>query len=144
MFIDQAKQIESYKVNAGLDTGKVSPADTVKAGKSVLDYGKMQETYRMTEGGSFFMPNAVYQKPEAQEEESVVDQLDTQMDMSAENRKNQMVVVSNTSSPADLEEMSKDGFDCMDSDSHTILTVTDKIKAGVDISVYGDSLSSAE
>ena len=149
MFIEQTKQLENYKVNAGLENGKMNSAEQVKAGKSVLDYGKMKESYRMTEGGSFFMPNAFYQKPEAQEEDSVIDQLDTQMDMSAANRKNQMVVVSNTSSAADLEEMSKDGFDCMDTDSHTILTVTDKIKAvlakaGVDISIYGDSLSAAE
>ena len=149
MFIDQAKQIDGYTAASSLEKGKMSPADKVLNGNNVLDYGKMQETYRMTEGGSFYMPNAVYQKPDAKEEETVTEQLDTQMDMSAANRKNQMVVVSNTASSADLEEMSKDGFDCMDADSHTIVTVTDKIKAvlaraGVDISIYGDDLSSAE
>lgn len=149
MFIDQTKQVENYTNASSLQRGKTSPADKVQEGNSVLDYGKMQETYHMTEGGSFYMPNSVYQKPEAKEEESVVEQLDTQMDMSASNRKNQMVVVSNTASSTDLEEMSKDGFDCMDTDSHTIVTVTDKIKAvlakaGVDISIYGDDLSSAE
>ncbi|MBQ8518867.1 MAG: hypothetical protein IJ455_04560 [Agathobacter sp.] len=149
MFIDQTKQVENYTAASSLDKGRTSPADKAQEGNGVLDYGKMQETYRMTEGGSFYMPNAVYQKPEGKEEESVVEQLDTQMDMSAANRKNQMVVVSNTASSADLEEMSKDGFDCMDADSHTIITVTDKIKAvlakaGVDISIYGDELSSAE
>lgn len=149
MFIDQTKQIEKYMANPGMEAGKVSSAEAAKAGNSVLDYGKAQETYHMTDGGSFYMPNATYQKPEGKEEESVVEQLDTQMDMSAANRKNQMVVVSNTASATDLEEMSKDGFDCMDADSHTIITVTDKIKAvlakaGVDISIYGDSLSTAE
>ena len=149
MFIEQAKQIDGYTAASSLEKGKMSPADKVHEGNKVLDYGKMQETYRMTEGGSFYMPNAVYQKPETKEEETIVDQLDTQMDMSANNRKNQMVVVSNTASSADLEEMSKDGFDCMDADSHTIVTVTDKIKAvlakaGVDISIYGDDLSTAE
>lgn len=149
MFIDQTKQIDGYTAASSLEKGKVSPADKVQEGNTILDYGKMQETYRMTDGGSFYMPNAVYQKPEGKEEESVVEQLDTQMDMSAANRKNQMVVVSNTASSADLEEMSKDGFDCMDTDSHTIITVTDKIKAvlaqaGIDISIYGDDLSSAE
>lgn len=149
MFIDQAKQIDGYTAASSLEKGKMSPADKVQEGNKVLDYSKMQETYRMTDGGSFYMPNAVYQKPDAKEEEAVVDQLDTQMDMSASNRKNQMVVVSNTASSADLEEMSKDGFDCMDADSHTIVTVTDKIKAvlakaGVDISIYGDDLSAAE
>lgn len=149
MFIDQTKQIENFTAASSLEKGKMSPADKVKAGNGIIDYGKMQETYRMTEGGSFFMPNAVYQKPDSKDEESIVEQLDTQMDMSSTNRKNQMVVVSNTASSADLEEMSKDGFNCMDTDSHTIVTVTDKIKAvlakaGVDISIYGDDLSSAE
>lgn len=149
MFIDQTKQVESYTAASSLEKGKSSPADKIQEGNGILEYGKMQETYRMTEGGSFYMPNAVYQKPEGKEEDSVVEQLDTQMDMSAANRKNQMVVVSNTASSADLEEMSKDGFDCMDADSHTIITVTDKIKAvlakaGVDISIYGDELSSEE
>ena len=149
MFIDQAKQIDGYTAASSLEKGKMSPADKVQNGSNILDYGKMQETYRMTEGGSFYMPNAVYQKPDAKEEDTITEQLDTQMDMSASNRKNQMVVVSNTASSADLEEMSKDGFNCMDADSHTIVTVTDKIKAvlakaGVDISIYGDDLSSAE
>ena len=149
MFIEQTKQIEGYTAASSLKKGAMSPADKVQEGMSVLNYGKMQETYRMTEGGSFYMPDAVYQKPEANEEESIVDQLDSQMDMSASNRKNQMVVVSNTASSEDLAEMAKDGFDCMDADSHTIVTVTDKIKAvlakaGVDISIYGDSLSAEE
>ncbi len=149
MFIEQTKQIDGYTAASSLEKGKMSPADRIQEGNSILDYGKMQETYRMTEGGSFYMPDAVYQKPDGKEEESIVDQLDSQMDMSATNRKNQMVVVSNTASSADLAEMSKDGFDCMDADSHTIVTVTDKIKAvlaraGVDISIYGDDLSEAE
>ena len=149
MFIEQAKQIDGYTAASSLEKGRMSPADKVQEGSRIIEYGKMQETYRMTEGGSFYMPNAVYQKPDAKEDESVVEQLDTQMDMSADNRKNQMVVVSNTASSADLEEMSKDGFNCMDADSHTIVTVTDKIKAvlakaGVDISIYGDDLSVAE
>ena len=149
MFVDQTKVIDGYTAASSLEKGKLSSADKVLEGNSILDYGKMQESYRMTDGGSFYMPNAVYQKPEGKEAESIVDQLDDQMDMSAANRKNQMVVVSNTASSADLEQMSKDGFDCMDTGSHTIITVTDKIKAvlaraGVDISIYGDDLSAAE
>ena len=90
MFIEQTKQIEGYTAASSLEKGKMTPADKVQQGTSILDYGKMQETYRMTEGGSFYMPNAVYQKPEAKEEETIVDQLDSQMDMSATNRKNQI------------------------------------------------------
>ncbi|MBR2045643.1 MAG: hypothetical protein IJ958_05855 [Agathobacter sp.] len=148
MFIDQTKQVEKYTNNA-FEMGKAAAPEVGKVGPNVLDFGKTQETYRMTEGGSFFMPDAVYHKPDGKEEETIVDQLDTQMDMSSTNRKNQMIVLSNTTSAEDLEEMSKDGFSGLDADSHTIITVTDKIKAvlakaGVDISIYGDSLDAAE
>ena len=148
MFINQANIKEKFTQTVGLEQTKAGMSGVCEP-QSVFDFEKAKETYRMTEGGSFYMPNAVYQKPEGKEEESILEQLDTQMDMSASNRKNQMVVVSNTASSADLQEMSKDGFNCMDADSHTIVTVTDKIKAvlaraGVDISVYGDSLSAAE
>ena len=125
---------------------KTKAADAVTMEEGIFSYAKMKETYRMTEEGSFFMPDAVYKKPDGKEEETIVDKLDTQMDMSAANRKNQMIVVTNTASPEDLQEMEKEGFSGLDMESHTILTVTDKIKAvlakaGVDISVYGDSLS---
>ena len=144
MFIDQAKQIDKY-TNHSLEFGKTSSAEMAKA-EGVFEYAKKQETYRMTEQGSYYMPDAVYQKPSSKEEETVVDQLDSQMDMTAENRKNQMIVVSNTASAQDIAEMEKDGFSSMDMDSRELLTVTDKIKAvlakaGVDISIYGDDLS---
>ena len=145
MFIDQTKIAEKYTQTVGNEPGRMNvPRESEP--QSVFDFGKIKESFKATENGGFFMPNAVYQKPEGKEEESIVEQLDTQMDMSAANRKNQMIVISNTASPQDLEEMSKDGFNGLDMDSHTILTVTDKIKAvlakaGVDISIYGDSLS---
>lgn len=149
MHIDHTKQLENITSKTLQETSKNTAAEVGKTGQSILEFGKAKETYRMTDGGSFFMPNAVYQKPDAKEEETVLDQLDSQMDMTAANRRNQMIVVSNTASPQDLEEMSKDGFSAMDADSHTIVTVTDKIKAvlakaGVDISIYGDDLSMEE
>ncbi len=147
MFVNQANVIDKY-TNHSVEFGKNAATDGDKT-QGIFAYEKSQETYRMTEGGSFFMPDAVYQKPETKEEETIIRQLDDQMSMSAETRKNQMVVVSNTATPEDLQEMSKDGFGNMDMDSRTILTVTDKIKAvlakaGVDISIYGDDLSIEE
>ncbi len=148
MFIDQTKIHEKYTQTVGAEQGRINVPGECEP-QSVFDFGKAKESYRVTEDGGFFMPNAVYQKPEGKEEETIVEQLDTQMDMSAANRKNQMIVVSNTASPQDLEEMSKEGFSGLDMDSHTIITVTDKIKtvlakAGVDISIYGDSLSAEQ
>ena len=149
MFIDQANQVEKYK-NVNLDMGRSNTPEVRRTTRcNVLNFSKLQETYKKTEGGNLFTQDPVYQKPEGKEEETVVEQLDAQMDMSAANRKNQMIVVSNTTSSEDLQEMSKDGFSGLDMDSHTIVTVTDKIKAelakaGVDISIYGDSLDTAE
>ena len=101
MFIDQTKIKETYAQTVGAESSKVSLPDGVKP-QSEFDYKKTQESYHMTENGSFFMPNATYGKPENEQEETIVDQLDTQVDMSAANRKNQMIVVSNTTSAADF------------------------------------------
>lgn len=144
MFVHQASKIDKY-TNHIAEFEKTTATELQK-GQGVFAYEKAKETYRMTEQGSFFMPDATYQKPGKKEDETVIDQLDDQMNMSAENRKNQMIVVSNTASAEDLKEMGKEGFGNMDMDSRTILTVTDKIKAvlakaGVDISIYGDDLS---
>ena len=144
MFINQANQIDKY-TNHINEFSKTSASELEK-GQAVFEFEKAKETYRMTEQGSFFMPDATYQKPDGKEEQTIVDQLDDQMNMTVENRKNQMIVVSNTASAEDLKEMGKDGFVNMDMDSRTILTVTDKIKAvlakaGVDISIFGDDLS---
>lgn len=149
MFVDHTKQLEKYMKGSGMNFSNIHTADANTFANGVLEYGKSQETYRMTEGGSFFMPQAVYQKPGAKEEENVLAQLESQLNMTAENRRNQMIVVMNTASAEDLSKMAEEGFSSLDMDSHTILTVTDKIKAalaqaGVDISMYGDSLSQEE
>ena len=75
MFIDQAKQIEKY-TSHNIEFGKTSPAE-VGSAEGVFAFEKTKESYRMTEQGSFFMPDAVYQKPAGKEEETVVDQLTT-------------------------------------------------------------------
>lgn len=65
--------------------------------------------------------------------------------LDAEERKNQMAVLSNTTSPEDYAKMQEDGFSLDDTTTNTIVTETDKIKAqlakaGVDISFFGDDL----
>ena len=66
--------------------------------------------------------------------------------MSAADRKNQMAVLSNTLTPEDYKKAQEDGFCLRNTDSGTIVTVTDKIKtqlakAGVDVSNMGGSLT---
>ena len=146
MHINREEAIEKYLKNNNYQNLNSNSVNPINYGTSLSAYGKVWESYRMTEGGSYFMPNAVYTKPEKEEEKTVVEQLDAQPDMSAESRRNQMAVIANTTSLKDLKEMEKEGFSILDSDSQTITTVIDEIKAnlakmGVDISGYGDSLS---
>lgn len=67
----------------------------------------------------------------------------------AEHFKKQMEVVTNTASEKDCGEMEKDGFPLNGTDVETIVTEMDKIKmelakAGIDISMFGDTLSMEE
>ena len=86
-----------------------------------------------------------YQKP-GKEEDTVADKLQEQAELTPEERRNQMAVVSNTTAPEDYQKMWQDGYSMEDMDTSTIVTVTDKIKAvlakaGVDMSIYPDKLS---
>ena len=142
LFVDPTIIKEKYTQGFPIDAGTASKSISAE---SVFEY-KTSESYRITKQDGIFMQNAVYQKPNEKNGETVVEQLDKQVDMSAENRKNQMVVVTNTASPEDLQKMEEDGFSAMDTDSHTIMTVTDKIKvalakAGVDVSEIGGTIS---
>lgn len=144
-YVDPAILKEKYTQGFPIDAGKDNSVKGTTA-QSVFEYGKAMESYHKSENGGFFMPDAVYQKPEGKESETILEQLDSQMDMSADNRKNQMIVITNTASAEDLQELEKNGFSGLDADSHTVVTVTDKIKialakAGVDVSGYGSSLS---
>lgn len=98
------------------------------------------------ESGSIDMSNSTYAKPgKQQEEDFVVDSLSKDSQMDAETRQRQMVVLSNTTSAEDYRKMKEDGFSLAETDSQTIITETDKIKAvlakaGADTSIYGDDL----
>lgn len=111
-------------------------------------FGAKQEHYEHIAGvsASGTINMATYNNPLKEEEASVVEQMQKKEELTAEDRKNEMAVLSNTVSATDLQQMEKDGFSVNNTDSHTIVTVTDKIKAalaqaGVDISAYGDGLT---
>lgn len=60
-----------------------------------------------------------------------------------------MQIVSNTVTAADCGQLEEDGYSINDDDVQTIVTVTDKIKlelarAGVDIRIFGDALSTEQ
>lgn len=95
---------------------------------------------------SINVKDATYLKPEQEEKKSALESFEQGSALDAAERKDQMVVLSNTTSAEDYAKMQEEGFSLDETTSNTIVTVTDKIKAqlakaGVDISVFGDDLS---
>lgn len=91
------------------------------------------------------MKDATYLKPGTEEKKTAAEELEEDSAIAATERKNQMTVLSNTTSKEDYAKMQEDGFSLETTTTNTIVTVTDKIKAqlakaGVDISCFGDDL----
>lgn len=97
--------------------------------------------------GTVNMADATYPNPmKPEKDETVAQEIQGKEDQSAQDRANEIAVIANTTSPEDIKRMEEEGFSVTESDSRTIITVTDKIKAvlaeaGVDISAYGDALT---
>lgn len=112
---------------------------------SGMPEGFFEKTSGVSQAGNIDM--ATYSNPAKQEEkETVAQQLEKRGNTAAESRADEIAVVSNTTSQEDLAALEEEGFSITNTDSRTIITVTDKIKAvlaeaGVDISQYGDSLT---
>lgn len=95
------------------------------------------------------MKDATYLKPGAEEKKTTAQEIQQADTLDATERKNQMAVLANTTTPEDYARMQEDGFSLDETSSNTIVTETDKIKAelakaGVDISYFGDDLDMAE
>lgn len=90
-----------------------------------------------------------YQKPE-QEPETVFQEIkNNACGKDAVQMKNEMLVGADTSSPESVQEMEKDGFSLPDTDIHTVVTETDKIrlqlaKAGKDTGYFTGDLSAEQ
>ena len=150
MQVDQTNLWDNVTRNVNRDNSdKAIAAYQAHMPESSSVFGAKQEHLDRTAGisdkGSIDM--ATYQNPAKQEEpKTVARQIMQQGQQSADERKNEIAVVANTTSPEDAEKLAEDGFSMTDSDSRTIITVTDKIKAvlakaGVDISGFGDGLN---
>lgn len=160
MQIDQSNLLDSLSRNSSSEvTSKgignyIQNDDQAKGVFGQSSFGGKTESYTKTGKtdtanavSSINMADATYQKPMGEEDQQTfADTLAQNDGTSAEERKNQMAVLANTSSPEDLQKMAEDGFSATETDSHTVITEMDKIKAvlakaGVDISIYGDDLS---
>jgi hypothetical protein len=112
-----------------------------EAGK-VTSTGKKEKTESTS---SFNVKDVTYLKPGTEEKKSMEEELEEASVMDARERKNQMTVLSHTTSGEDYAKMQEDGFALDSTTGNTIVTETDKIKAqlakaGVDISIFGDDL----
>lgn len=122
-------------------------ADTGEADGTVLFQDKITAKSNEKAGNvSVNMKDATYLKPDAKEKKTATEEIEEAGAMDARERKNQMTVLSNTTSEEDYAKMQDDGFSLDNTTSNTIVTVTDKIKAelakaGVDISCFGDDLT---
>lgn len=148
MQVEQTKLWDNVTRNLQKETNKGIAAYQAATPEDPTVFGMKQEHYERVAGvsASGTIDMATYGNPTKEDEDTVVDEIQKKDEQTADDRKNEMAVLSNTVSGKDLQEMEKDGFSVNHTDSHTIITVTDKIKAelakaGVDISAYGDSLT---
>lgn len=130
-----------------VDIVKQSVGPETKEKANFIDYvsGNSNDEYS-ADKTNFQVKNATYGKPEAEEKKTAADSLINDASLDAAERKNQMVVLSNTTSEEDYEKMQEEGFSLDATASATIMTVIDEIKAqllkaGADISSFGDDLS---
>ena len=72
LFVDPTIMKEKYTQGFPIDACTSSKGISAE---SVFEY-KTSESYRMTKQDSFFMPDAVYQKPDGKDGETIVEQLD--------------------------------------------------------------------
>lgn len=112
-------------------------------------YQKTGVAHEGKTGTSVNMKDATYIKPGAEEKKTAAEEIQEADTLDATERKNQMAVLANTTTPEDYARMQEDGFSIDETSSNTIVTETDKIKAelakaGVDISCFGDDLDLAE
>ena len=148
MQIEQTNLWDNVTKNLQKDTNKGIAAYQAAVPENQTVFGTKQEHYERVAGvsASGTIDMATYGNPMKDDEDTVVDQVQQTGEMTADDRKNEVAVLSNTVSADDLQEMEKNGFSVNNTDSHTVITVTDKIKAelakaGVDISAYGDGLT---
>lgn len=109
---------------------------------------KTSETSQVNQK-SINVKDATYLNPAKEEQKKILEEIEEGTSMDATERKNQMAVLSNTTSEEDYARMQEEGFSLDTTTSNTIVTVTDKIKAelakaGVDVSGFGDELTTEQ
>lgn len=138
--IDSVKRDEREIININIPMGTRGTAGIGAFGEKIIEKSGKNDSVK-----SVNVKDATYGKPENEDKKTLVDELQAAGEMDATERKNQMAVLANTTSPEDYARMQEEGFSLDETTSNTIITETDKIKAqlakaGVDISFFGDDL----
>ena len=141
MRIEQQNNIiELIQQNSGVED---------KGGMSIFKEKMAVVKSKRSDNQSVFIKDSTYLNPALAEKENVAEEIGMGASLDATTRKNQMAVLSHTTSVEDYQKMQEEGFSLESTTSNTIVTVTDKIKlqiakAGGDVSCFGDDLSAAE
>ena len=142
MRIDNQQQQNKGVMDLMPQTGAVEEKNGIQM---FADAVKTESSKKSAGTTSFQAKEITYLNPAKEEKKTVIDEIEQSGSMDAGERKAQMAVLAETTSPEDYEKMQEDGFSLDDTTSNKIVTVTDKIKAqlakaGVDISKFGDDL----
>lgn len=129
--------LEMLQQNGNVENKGSNAAFAEKASASKSKYSERR---------SVFIKDSTYLNPAKEEKHDLAETLETETALDATDRKNQMAVLSHTTSEEDYVKMQEEGFSLDDTVGNTIVTVTDKIKmqiakAGGDISYFGDDLT---
>ena len=141
MRIEQQNNIlEMLQQNSGVEE---------KGGTAIFKEKVSVAKSKHSDNQSIFIKDSTYLNPALGEKNDLAEEVGAGTSLDATSRKNQMAVLSHTTSAEDYKKMQEEGFSLDTTNGNTIVTVTDKIKmqiakAGGDISCFGDDLSAAE
>ena len=140
MRIEQQNIIEMIQQNSSVED---------KGGMSIFKEKMTVSKSKHSDTQSVFIKDSTYLNPALAEKDNAVEEISMGASLDATARKNQMAVLSHTTSEEDYQKMQEEGFSLNSTTGNTIVTVTDKIKmqiakAGGDVSCFGDDLSAAE
>lgn len=142
MRIDNQQQQNKGVMDLMPQTGAVEEKNGIQL---FADAVKTESSKKATGTTSFQAKEVTYLNPAKEEKKTIIDEIEQSGSMDAGERKAQMAVLAEATSPEDYKKMQEEGFSLDDTTSNKIVTVTDKIKAqlakaGVDISAFGDDL----
>ena len=135
--------------NGILDMLQQTGSIELKGSNSLFAEKAMAAKSKYSDRQTVLIKDSTYLNPALEKREDLAEEMETGMALDATDRKNQMAVLSHTTSEEDYAKMQEEGFSLDETTSNTIVTVTDKIKmqvakGGGDISAFGDDLSTAQ